>query len=105
VSVRTPRIALLLVAGALAGPACAARYTVTIEGFAFNPPAVTVSAGDTVQWVNKDIVPHSATASDAAFDSKPIPAGGTWEWKAVRRGRHAYICTLHPNMTGAIEVK
>jgi len=52
--------------------------TVVIRGFKFDPETVTVNQGDTVEWKNEDIVPHTATEDVAkpAFDcmrqSKPI---------------------------------
>ena len=47
--------------------------TVVIDEFKFEPAAVTVHAGDTVEWKNDDFVPHTATADSEAqkpaFDS------------------------------------
>ena len=40
---------------------------VTIEHFAFVPANVTVADGDTIVFVNKDIVPHTATATDNSW--------------------------------------
>lgn len=86
-------------------PVFAATHTITMEGFAFKPATLEVKAGDEIVWVNKDIVEHTATASDGAFDSKPLKPGSSWRWKASRTGQHAYICALHPTMTGALTVK
>jgi len=38
-------------------------HTVTIDGFAFHPPVLTVKQGDTVEWRNSDPVPHTVTAT------------------------------------------
>jgi len=35
-------------------------HTVTIEGMQFRPQALSVALGDTVVWVNKDLVAHTA---------------------------------------------
>ena len=51
-------------------------HTVTMAGMKFMPASLSVTKGDTVIWVNEDLVPHTATASNAAFDSGAIPAGG-----------------------------
>ena len=34
-------------------------HTVTIENFGFQPESLTVTRGDTIVWVNKDLVPHT----------------------------------------------
>ena len=40
----------------------ATTHTVVIEGSRFSPSALTVKAGDSVMWLNKDLFPHTATA-------------------------------------------
>lgn len=96
----------LFLLGALVLPCAgwAATHEVTIEGMKFEPAVVTVRTGDTVVWHNKDLVPHTATAT-GAFDSKEIAAGKQWTWTARKRGRHAYVCTYHPGMQGTVVVQ
>ena len=65
---------------------------------------MTVKAGDTVVWVNKDPFPHTATAQ-GVFDSKYIAAGKSWRFKARKAGEFPYICTLHPTMKGTLVVR
>lgn len=98
--------ACTLVFGLLALPcaALAATHVVTIEGMRFQPAEVTVRPGDKVVWRNKDMVPHTATAA-GRFDSREIGAGRSWTWTARGRGRHGYVCTYHPGMTGAVVVQ
>jgi plastocyanin len=98
-------LAAIALAAVLCTPAWAARYTVTIENFQFNPPSLVIKAGDEVEWINKDIVEHTATVADRAFDSKALKPGRSWRWTAARAGRHAYACALHPTMTATLEVK
>ena len=38
-------------------------HTVLIEGMRFQPKGLTVAAGDTVVWINRDMVPHTATSA------------------------------------------
>ena len=48
---------------------------VTIQNFAFTPAAITVAAGTTVTWTNKDAATHTVTSNagdPAAFDSGPV---------------------------------
>jgi plastocyanin len=99
--VRTALLAML------AAPcvALAANHVVTMENFGFKPQTLTVKRGDTVEWVNKDILDHTSTSTSPGFDSKAIHPGGSWRWTAQRAGQYKYICTFHPTMTGVIEVQ
>jgi plastocyanin len=106
-----PRALATIVAVALAlavtgsEAAGGAVHTVTIDGFAFKPPSITVKQGDTVLWRNTDPVPHTATAKEAGLDSHDIPANGTYRFTAKKKGRFPYICTLHPIMKGELIVE
>jgi plastocyanin len=83
----------------------ARNHTVTIEGMRFQPDALTVSRGDTIVWVNKDLVPHTATSKAGSFDSKTILADKSWKHTMRTKGTFAYICTLHPTMKGMLRVR
>src|SRR5690349_10330553 len=56
---------LLLLGASLAGcgghPHAASRRVVMLA-HRYDPPALTVAAGDTVEWVDHDLVPHTASA-------------------------------------------
>jgi plastocyanin len=43
-------------------------HTVTIEAMRFRPEHLTVASGDTIVWINKDLVPHTATSEPGRFD-------------------------------------
>ena len=87
-----------------AGGEKAASHTVMIEGVAYQPASLVVRRGDTVVWVNKDPFPHTVTAR-GVFDSRDIPAGASWKYVARKSGSYTYICTLHPNMVGTLDVQ
>jgi plastocyanin len=92
--------------GALGPGATAPRpvtHTVVVEATSFEPDTLTVRAGDTVVWVNRDPFPHTATSK--VFDSKVIPADGSWKYVVRARGTVPYICTLHPTMKGTLRVE
>jgi plastocyanin len=91
--------------GPLAGPAKAATHTVTIEGMRFDPDVLTIKAGDSVVWVNKDLFPHTATSKAGGFDSQQIAASDTWRHSFDKKGEFSYVCTLHPPMKATIKVK
>ena len=62
----------------LASPAGAATYEVVIRNFTFEPPELTIQAGDSVRWtvVSGE---HSVTAKNRAFDSAELEAGLSFE--------------------------
>ncbi len=49
-------------------------HAVTMENMRFQPESLTVASGDSVVWVNKDLVPHTATSKAGGFDSQVIQA-------------------------------
>jgi plastocyanin len=95
--------------GVAADSSAAARkpvtHTVTIDGSRFEPETLSVVAGDTVMWVNKDLVAHTATSKTGVFDSGLIAPGKSWKYKPKRVGDFAYSCTYHPTMNGTLRVK
>ncbi len=80
-------------------------HTVTMENMRFEPESLTVARGDTVVWVNKDLVPHTATSESGEFDSGTIQAEKSWTFTARQKGGFAYTCTFHPTMTAMLGVK
>jgi len=101
--------AVLAVCGVSPNRIAAARkpvtHTVTIDGSRFEPETLSVVAGDTVVWVNKDLVAHTATSKAGAFDSGLIAPGKSWKYSTRRAGNFAYTCTYHPTMNGTLRVK
>jgi amicyanin len=83
----------------------AATHAVTIADFAFSPPMLTITAGDTVTWTNEDAVAHTATGATGAFDSGDLVQGASFSFTFMTPGTYAYICTPHPEMTGQIVVQ
>lgn len=100
-TVITRRASLALAALAFSAlPAFAADHTVTIQGFAFSPAALTVAAGDTVTFVNQDSAPHTATGG--GFDTGRLNKGQSAKVTIGAAGEFAYKCNFHPSMTGVI---
>ncbi|MGH8173326.1 MAG: cupredoxin domain-containing protein [Rhodanobacteraceae bacterium] len=79
-----------------------AAIEVSMQQFGFVPAAITVPAGATVTWTNRDTVPHTVTSADGAFDSGPIEPGKSFQ-RTVQKPA-AYHCIYHPSMTGSIEL-
>ena len=81
-------------------------HTVVMEAMLFRPAALTVSSGDTIVWVNKDIVEHTATsATTGIFDSKMIRPGKSWKHTIRAKGDIAVVCTYHPAMRATLRVR
>jgi plastocyanin len=81
------------------------RHTVVIDATSYTPKTLTVSAGDTVEWVNRDLVTHTATGKGGSFDSGDIPAGKSWAFTVKADGLFGYTCTYHPTMKGTLRVR
>jgi len=86
---------------------CTATRNVEIRAYKFVPENLTVNVGDTVEFKNSDIVPHTATSTrtPATFNSGRIGVGESWKYVAGRKGIHDYECSFHPNMQGPIIVQ
>lgn len=80
-------------------------HTVEIRGFAYLPATLEVTAGDTVVWINRDVVPHTATRDGQGWNSESIDAGQTWRLVAASGASQPYYCTFHPNMRGLLAVR
>ena len=80
------------------------QVDVDIVDLEFQAPDVTVAAGGLVAWTNLGQVPHTVTASDGSFDSDILEPGAGFEQRFDTPGTFAYLCELHPGMTGTVEV-
>jgi plastocyanin len=77
---------------------------VFIQGMAFTPSTITVAAGTTITWTNKDGVPHTVTSNSGLFDSNSIGQNGTYSHLFSTAGSFPYHCTIHPAMTATVNV-
>jgi plastocyanin len=78
---------------------------VTIDNFVFEPARLTVKAGTTVTWLNRDDIPHTVAAKDRLFKSKVMDTDESYSFTFSIPGEYAYFCSLHPHMTGTIVVE
>jgi plastocyanin len=81
----------------------AATVRIEMRDVAFAPASISVKRGDTVEWSNTDIVDHTATARDGAFEVVLAP-GQKKRMKVRKGGGHDYYCRYHPGMTGRLDV-
>jgi len=77
---------------------------VWIKGMAFGPSTITVSAGTTITWTNKDAVAHTVTSDNGLFDSGNITGNSTYSRQFPTPGTYPYHCTPHPTMTATVIV-
>jgi plastocyanin len=76
-------------------------YTIQIKQMQFQPAELTVHAGDTVVFVNQDMVAHDVTEETRkAWASGPMPTGATW--RMVATDDADYYCSIHAVMKGKI---
>lgn len=77
---------------------------VEIEDFAYYPDPVKIEEGGKVTWQNEDSAPHTATADDSSFDTGTLGEGKRKSETFKQAGTYSYICSIHPDMTGTVEV-
>ncbi|MER9657329.1 cupredoxin family copper-binding protein [Mesorhizobium sp. M0152] len=85
-----------------ATPAAAETIQVTIDKLVFSPATVEAKAGDTIEWVNKDVFAHTATVKGGWEVMIPPKKSARLTLKAA--GALDYFCRFHPNMKGRLVV-
>ena len=104
--------------------------TVTIQNGTFTPASVSVLNGDTVEWINKDSVPHSIYGDvpnaipegkystdirkynyipasvhlSDNIESGTIAPTGTYDYAFDSTGTYTYTDVKNPSMSGTITV-
>jgi plastocyanin len=79
---------------------------ISIDDFAFKPQTLTVKAGTTVTWTNKDADAHGIASSNNAFaKSKALDTNDNYSFTFSTPGTYQYFCYIHPQMTGTIVVE
>jgi plastocyanin len=86
------------------GETTAEAPAIAIDNFSFAPSRTAVAIGTTVTWSNRDDVPHNVVSTDRQFKSPVLDNGEQFAHRFDRAGTYKYFCSLHPKMTGEIEV-
>ena len=95
-----------LAGGVLAASAASPATAVSIDNFTFTPQTMTVKAGTTVTWTNKDDIPHGIAATNNAFKrSQALDTDDSFSFTFTTPGTYQYFCYIHPHMTGTIVVE
>ena len=101
---RLSLIAIALVVAAISVPARAATIEITMENLVISPAEVSAKVGDTIQWINKDVFAHTATARNGDFDvTLPPKKSATLVLK--KAGTVDYYCRYHPNMKATLKIE
>jgi len=99
---------VLLVAGAVVlivvAPAPAKTVTVDISKLGFVPSAVTVQAGDSVTWTNKDTANHQVVCTTCPFTSAVLAPGQTASFTFSKAGKFTTVDPLNKNKKGTVTV-
>ena len=93
-----------LMLGAIVVPAHAATLQVVMENLEVSPAEVSARVGDTVEWINKDTLVHTATARNGDFDVT-LPANKTVSSVLKKAGTVEYYCRFHPNMKATLKIE
>jgi len=92
-----------LLFGAMAVPAQAATIQITSTDLVFGPSEVSARVGDTIEWINKDVFAHTATARNGDFDVM-MPPKKTVTFVLKKAGTIEYYCRFHPNMKAVLKI-
>jgi plastocyanin len=79
---------------------------IAIQGSTFTPSLLTIKAGTTVTWINKDDVTHDIICDlPGTFSGQAAQNGGKFSYTFTKAGTFNYSCDLHDCMIGTITVQ
>ncbi len=93
---------IIMISGMNAVPAQAEMIQVTIDKLVYSPVEIKAKVGDTIEWINKDILAHTATVR-GDWDVT-IVANSSASLVLKKVGTVDYYCRFHPNMKGRITI-
>ena len=91
--------------GSLANAGAPDAAQIVIKDFTFMPMSMTIKAGSTVTWANKDDEPHTVVSDTGLFRSGAVDTDESFTFKFDQPGTYHYTCTIHPRMVGTIVVE
>lgn len=95
-------VVMSAIGSAYSVPARAETIQIVVDKMAFAPAQISAKIGDTIEWVNKDILVHTATVRGDWEVMLPLKKSGQIVLK--KAGTIDYYCRFHPNMKGQITV-
>lgn len=95
---------IAIVFALMAVPAHAETIQIVMENIAIAPAEVSAKVGDTIEWSNKDVLVHTATARNGDFDVN-LPPKTSVTFVVKKAGTVDYYCRYHPNMTATLKIE
>ena len=89
---------------ALSVPADAATIRITMDNLVISPAEASAKVGDTIEWINKDVFAHTATAQTGDWDIT-LPPKQRGNLVLKKAGTVDYFCRFHPNMRATLTVQ
>ena len=96
-----PMLAALTLAASV--PARAATIQISMENMTISPTEASAKVGDTIEWINKDVFAHTATARNGDWDVT-LPPKKSAVVVLKKAGTIDYYCRFHPNMKATLTV-
>jgi plastocyanin len=78
---------------------------VMAKDFMFAPTSISVAAGSTVTWTNRDDEPHTIVSEGGLFRSGALDTNESFSFRFDKPGTYRYACSIHPRMVGTIIVQ
>ena len=78
-------------------------HTVVMANMRFGPMPAGLKAGETIIWINRDLVPHTATSRPGGFDIR-LDAGERARMTVRQAGSFPVVCRFHPGMRATLAV-
>lgn len=88
---------------AMSVSAHAATIQITMENLVISPAEASAKVGDTIEWINKDVFAHTATARNGDWDVT-MPPKKTVTSVLKKAGTVEYYCRFHPNMKATLTI-
>ena len=101
--VRQNRAIVAALTLAVSVSADAATVQITMENLVISPAEASAKIGDTIEWINKDIFAHTATARNGDWEVT-MPPKKTVTLVLKKAGSIDYYCRFHPNMKATLTV-
>lgn len=96
-------LGLLAMAGTAKAQPAPREHVITMASMSFGKMPSDIKVGDTITWVNRDTVQHTATARDRSFDLRIAPRKSA-RMTVKKAGTFSFYCILHPAMRGTLKV-
>jgi len=89
---------------AVGSPTTDSSHTVAIARRAYSPARTSALTGDTVTWRNDELLIHNVSIPAGTIFSGSLERGDRFSHRFETPGSYPFRCTLHPFMTGQVDV-